>query len=79
MGVKSAAVILRTIIEVEEAEIEDAVRVLFTTANLKVEPTGALSVAALLANKTVFAKKSVCCIVSGGNVDAAVYRRIISE
>jgi len=70
---------LQAIIEVEEASIEDAVRVLFTTANLKVEPTGALAVAALLARKELFAKKNVCCIVSGGNVDAAVYRRILSE
>ena len=38
------------IFEVEEADIENAVRVLFTAANLKVEPTGALTVAALLAD-----------------------------
>lgn len=70
---------LRTIIEVDEADIENAVRVLFTAANLKVEPTGALTVAALLTQKSTFAKQSVCCIVSGGNVDAAVYRRILAD
>ncbi len=69
---------LRSIIEVEEAAIEDAVRALFTAANLKVEPTGALAVAALLAEKVSFENQNVCCIVSGGNVDAAVYRRIIA-
>ncbi|CAN5447120.1 threo-3-hydroxy-L-aspartate ammonia-lyase [soil metagenome] len=69
---------LRTIIEVEECAIEEAVRVLFTAANLKVEPTGALAVAALLTRKDSFAKQNVCCIVSGGNVDAAVYSRIIA-
>jgi threonine dehydratase len=70
---------LRAIIEVEEAQIEDTVRILFTAANLKVEPTGALSVAALLARKDWFKNQTVCCIVSGGNVDADVYRRIITE
>ncbi|HEY9730437.1 MAG TPA: pyridoxal-phosphate dependent enzyme [Drouetiella sp.] len=69
---------LRTIIEVEESAIEDAVRILFATANLKVEPTGALTVAALLTKKDWFADQSVCCIVSGGNVDAEVYGRIIA-
>ncbi len=68
-----------SIIEVEEHAIEEAVRALFTTANLKVEPTGALSVAALLAKKDLFAKQNVCCIVSGGNVDADVYRRILEN
>lgn len=70
---------LRTIIEVEEHEIENAVRILFTAANLKVEPTGALTVAALLAQRQSFANQNVCCIVSGGNVDAEVYRRILEN
>ncbi|MBS2000605.1 MAG: pyridoxal-phosphate dependent enzyme [Cyanobacteria bacterium SZAS LIN-5] len=69
---------LRTIIEVDEAAIEDAVRILFTAANLKVEPTGALAVAALLSKKDWFADQTVCCIASGGNVDAEVYRRILA-
>ncbi len=70
---------LTRIIEVEEPAIEEAVRILFSHANLKVEPTGALTVAALLAQKDLFADQTVCCIVSGGNVDAAVYRRIIES
>ncbi len=44
--------ILRTglsgIVEVDEDNIKEAVRLLFHFANLKAEPTGALSVAALL-------------------------------
>jgi threonine dehydratase len=69
---------LSGIIEVEESAIEDAMRILFSAANLKVEPTGALSLAALLKDKQTFAGKKVCCIVSGGNVDTAVYRRILA-
>ncbi len=37
------------IVEVSEEQIKESVRLLFTLANLKVEPTGALGVAALLA------------------------------
>lgn len=69
---------LTDIIEVPEELIEETVRVLFKHANLKVEPTGALAVAALMAAPERFAGKSVCCVVSGGNVDLSVYTRILN-
>jgi threonine dehydratase len=56
----------------------EGVRVLFSYANLKVEPTGALSLGAVLENSEKFADKKVCAVVSGGNVDAEIYRRIIA-
>lgn len=68
---------LAGIIEVSEDEIREAVRVLFHLANLKVEPTGALAIAAMLAAPAAFQGRSVCCIASGGNVDAEVYRQIL--
>ena len=70
---------MREIIEVSEEKICAAVRLLFTDANLKVEPTGALTVGALLEKPEVFAGKQVCCVVSGGNVDKAVYERVLSS
>lgn len=69
---------LREIIEVSDEKIAEAVRVLFANANLKVEPTGALTVGAILEQPARFAGKTVCCIVSGGNVDKAVYERILA-
>jgi len=66
------------IIEVPEETIKQAVRLLFGLANLKAEPTGALAVAALLAAPDLFRGLSVCCVISGGNVDAAVYERILA-
>jgi threonine dehydratase len=60
---------LRGIIEVTEAQIAESVRLHFTLANLKVEPTGALAVAALLAAPDLFRGKAVCCVASGGNAD----------
>jgi len=67
------------IIEVTEEKIAEAVRLYFNFANLKVEPTGALSLGAILENKEMFADKKVCALVSGGNVDAKIYRLILAE
>lgn len=63
--------------EVSEEKIIEAVRVLFTTANLKVEPTGALALGAVLEQPEIFKNKKICLVVSGGNVDAEIYRRIL--
>jgi threonine dehydratase len=63
--------------EIPEKAIRDGVRILFQLANLKTEPTGALSVAALLADPERFKDKRVCCVISGGNVDAALYAELI--
>jgi len=67
------------IIEVPDNITLDALRRYFRFANLKVEPTGALSLGALAAHPERFAGKRVCCIVSGGNVDPAVYAKALLE
>jgi threonine dehydratase len=69
---------LKEIVEVSEEQIKEAVRLLFTLANLKVEPTGALGVGALLAAPHLFYDKAVCCIASGGNVDPELFSNILS-
>lgn len=66
------------IIEVTEEKIVEGVRVLFLLANLKTEPTGALSIAALMTEPEFFRGQSVCCVISGGNVDPEVYRSILA-
>lgn len=70
---------LTDIIEVPDALTLEALRRYFLYANLKVEPTGALSLGALLTEPVRFEGKRVCCIVSGGNVDPTVYARALSE
>jgi threonine dehydratase len=62
---------------VSEEQIMEGVRLLFSLANLKAEPTGALAVAALLAEPRRFKGKRVCCVISGGNADPALYARLI--
>ena len=65
------------IIEVSDESIAAAVRLYFMLANLKCEPTGALSLGAVLEDAERFKGKRVCLIVSGGNVDPAVYTDLI--
>lgn len=69
---------LAGIIEVSDENIAEAVKLYFSFANLKVEPTGALSLGAILENKEFFVDKKVCVIVSGGNVDTEVYRQMLA-
>jgi threonine dehydratase len=67
------------IIEVSEEKIAEAVRLYFGLANLKCEPTGALSLGAVLTKPEAFADKKVCLVVSGGNVDPTAYSSIINK
>jgi len=81
LGVHNWAIIQRgvaEIVEVSEEKIAEAVRLYFGLANLKVEPTGALSLGAILENTNKFKDKKVCAVVSGGNVDAEIYRQILA-
>jgi threonine dehydratase len=66
------------IFEVGEQSIRDAVRLYFEVANLKTEPTGALSLGAVLQQPEAFRDQRVCLVVSGGNVDPAVYCGLIA-
>ena len=70
---------VKDIIEVSEEKICDAVRTYFSLANLKCEPTGALSLGAVLENRDKLVNKKICLVVSGGNVDSEVYARILAN
>ena len=70
---------ISNIIEVPDALTLEALRHYFSYVNLKVEPTGALALGALLVQPEQFYDKRVCCIVSGGNVDPALYAQALLE
>jgi len=70
---------IRQILEVSEDNIKTALKLYFGQVNLQCEPTGALSLATVLEKPDVFAGKKVCVVVSGGNVDPAVYSNIIAD
>ena len=60
---------VKDVVLVTEAEIEEAMRLLYTRAKLACEPAGAVSTAALLAGKVPFEQgQTVVAVVSGGNV-----------
>ncbi len=68
---------VKDIIEVQEELIAEGLKLYFTDANLKCEPTGALSLAAVIKRPELFKDKRVCVVVTGGNVDPEVYKRLI--
>lgn len=70
---------LKRIIEVPEERIAEGLRLLYSKANLKSEPTGALSTGAVLTQPELFRGKRVCLIISGGNVDVDTYMRVLGE
>lgn len=67
------------IIEVSEEKIADAMRLHFQYANLKCEPTGALSLGAILENPLRWAGANICVVVTGGNVDGPLFAKIIAN
>src|SRR5262249_10760262 len=68
---------LSAVVEVPEDQIKGGVQLLFSLANLKAEPTGALAIGAVLTDPALFRDRRVCCVISGGNVDPRVYRAIL--
>ena len=64
---------------VTDEEAKAAVRFAFRELKLVVEPGGAVSLAAILARKMDFAGKTVMAVLSGGNVDPALFAEIILE
>ena len=70
---------LSDILEVTEEEIIDALRKLYFLAGHRVEPTGALALAAVLSHPELFAGKKICCVVSGGNVDGDLFDSLLGK
>ncbi len=82
LGVHNWAVLERGLagaIEVSETNIAAAVRLLFGLANMKAEPTAALTIGALLEAPERLRGRSVCCILTGGNADPSLYARLLTQ
>lgn len=65
------------VIQVTDDEIIAAVRFLYARMGMRIEPSGAATVAALLAGK-VPAGGGVAAILSGGNVDPDLFSRLVA-
>jgi threonine dehydratase len=74
-----ASDLIDKVILVSEAEIYEAVFFLLQAAQLVVEGSGAVGVAALLSGKVDLKGKKVAVILSGGNMDMEVLSQIIGR
>ena len=75
------SVMLRTVADVAlvtDAEVAEAMRYAFQTLKLVVEPGGAVGLAALLAGKVRYQGETTALILSGGNVDPAMFARVLA-
>jgi threonine dehydratase len=68
--------VVREAVRVTEVEIGLAVRHLYQQAQVVVEPSGAVTTAALLAGR-VSGEGSVVAVATGGNVDPALFDRLV--
>jgi threonine dehydratase len=74
--------VIRTLVDevvtVADAEIVDAMRLLFERVKVVAEPSGATALAALLAGRVALRGGSVGVVISGGNVDAARFAALVA-
>jgi len=62
-----------------DEEVSRAVAFAFRALKLVVEPGGAIGLAALLAGKLDIKGKVVVAVLSGGNVDAEMFQRLVKD
>jgi len=67
------------IVTVSDAEIRRAMRILYTDTHNLAEGAGAAALAAALQERGRLAGKRVAVILSGGNIDAALFAGILAE
>ena len=64
---------------VSDEEVSEAMAFAFNQLKLVVEPGGAVGLAAILSNKIAVKGKTAIVVLSGGNVDAALFRTILEK
>jgi len=64
-------------VRVSDDEAREAMRIYFTATHNTVEGAGALALAAALKEKDIIKGKRVALVVSGGNVDRAVFAKVL--
>ena len=67
------------IVTVNEDEISTAILAMMEQQKTIAEGAGAVSVAAVMANKLPIKNKNVVCVVSGGNIDVTILSRVIER
>ena len=70
--------VVADVLLVSDAEVAEAVRYAFATLKLVVEPGGAVALGALLSGKLDLGGRTAGIVLSGGNVDAALFASILA-
>jgi threonine dehydratase len=65
------------VITVSDEQVIDMMRFFLERMKIVVEPTGAVAPAAVFHNALNLSGKKICAIISGGNVDPAVLKKIL--
>jgi threonine dehydratase len=78
-SVRLAREVVDGMVLVPEQAIPAAMRALFTREGVVAEPSGAVAVAALLAGLVEAAPEPVVVVVTGSNVDAGLFARVLLE
>jgi threonine dehydratase len=69
---------LSGVVAVTDAEVAEAMRYAFSTLKLVVEPGGCAALTAALTGKVDLKGKTAAIVCSGGNVDPALYARVLA-
>jgi threonine dehydratase len=67
------------VVTVSDAEIVEAIRLLFERVKIVAEPSGATALAALLAGRVELRGGTVGVVISGGNIDAARFASLVGS
>ncbi len=70
---------IERVVEVSDDAVEAAMRLYFRATHNVAEGAGAASLAAVLQESALLAGKKVAAVLTGGNVDSDVYRRVLSN
>ena len=71
--------LLTDVLTVSDEEVRSAIRFAFRNLKLVVEPGGAVALAAVLSGKLETAGKTTAIVLSGGNIDVALFAEIQAE
>lgn len=67
------------LVSVNDSEISRAIYMLLSRGKIIAEPAGAVTLAALMTNKTNLRNKNVCALISGGNANLSLLTQIMEK
>jgi threonine dehydratase len=71
--------LLAGVLTVSDAQVRAAIRFAFKNLKLVIEPGGAVALAAVLSGKVDTKDRTTVVVVSGGNIDVAMFAEIQAE